>query len=153
MCFAQSQYKGNHKGGRPKAAPLCGGGRRPPPLYWLWAKHMSWLSTQHMSCVSTGQMSWLSTRQNLSSEHKTHSLLWTVSLDFGQVLFLGKIKACLACNKPNIKDKIPSKVTSDVLKWKSDCSWKSGWCIVKMHIKWWFWWKSHIKRIHLRSFS
>ena len=26
-------YKGIHKGGRPKAAPLCGGGRRPPPLY------------------------------------------------------------------------------------------------------------------------
>ena len=23
------------KGGRPKAAPLCGGGRRPPPLCWL----------------------------------------------------------------------------------------------------------------------
>ena len=32
MCFVQSQYKGNHKGGRPKAAPLCGGGRRPPPF-------------------------------------------------------------------------------------------------------------------------
>ena len=26
-------YKGIHKGGRPKAAPLCGGGRRPPPLW------------------------------------------------------------------------------------------------------------------------
>ena len=29
------------KRGRPKAAPLCGGGRRPPPLFWLWTKHMS----------------------------------------------------------------------------------------------------------------
>ena len=35
MCFVQSQYKGNHEGGRPKAAPLCGGGLRPPPLCWL----------------------------------------------------------------------------------------------------------------------
>ena len=45
-------HKGNHKGGpAPKApAPLCGGGRRPPPLWmgvwWLggqqtWQKHAS----------------------------------------------------------------------------------------------------------------
>ena len=32
-CPWRGPYKGNHKGGRPKAAPLCGGGRRPPPLY------------------------------------------------------------------------------------------------------------------------
>ena len=35
MPSVQSQHKGNHKGGRPKAAPLCGGGRRPPPLCWF----------------------------------------------------------------------------------------------------------------------
>ena len=140
------------------------------------SQHSTCLASQQGRCLGSqqGTISLLNTRQNLlcnslsfstvslystislystASLYSPVSLYSTVSLDSGQVFFLGKIKACLACKQPHIKDKIPSKVTSDGLKWKSDFSWKSGWCIVKMHIKWWFWWKSHIKRIHLRSFS
>ena len=145
MCFVHIQYKGYHKGVRPSAAPLCGGGRRPPPLYWLEqstcpsSQHSTCLASQQGRCLGSqqGTISLLKRRQNLlfnslsfstvslystislystASLYSPVSLYSTVSLDSGQVFFLGKIKACLACNKPNIKDKIPSKVTSDGLK-------------------------------------
>ena len=108
------------------------------------SQHSTCLASQQGRCLGSqqGTISLLNTGQNLlfnnlsfstvslfqqslfiqqslystASLYSPVSLYSTVSLDSGQVFFLGKIKACLACNKPNIKDKIPSKVTSDGLK-------------------------------------
>ena len=111
---------------------------------WQRSQHSTCLASQQSRCLGSqqGTISLLNTGQNLlfndlsfstvslfqqslfiqqslystASLYSPVSLYSTVSLDSGQVFFLGKIKACLACNKPNIKDKIPSKVTSDGLK-------------------------------------
>ena len=103
------------------------------------SQHSTCLASQQGRCLGSqqGTISLLNTGQNLlfnslsfrtvslysiislystASLYSPASLYSTVSLDSGQVFFLGKIKACLACNKPNIEDKIPSKVTSDGLK-------------------------------------
>jgi hypothetical protein len=103
------------------------------------SQHSTCLASQQGRCLGSqqGTISLLNTRQNplfnnlsfstvslystislysTASLYSPVSLYSTVSLDSGQVFFLGKIKACLACKQPHIKDKIPSKVTSDGLK-------------------------------------
>ena len=146
-------------------------------------RQMSWLSTRHMSCISTlryAQCSQPTQRKPqrggrpkaasfvlaLSKAHvlalntahvlrlnKADVLRLNKASFFGQVVFLGKIKECLACKQPNKEDKIKAKLTWEGSKWKSDVSWKVSRHIVKMQQKWWFGWKVHNKRIQLRSFS
>ena len=74
------------------------------------------LNTAHVLRLNKANVLALNKAESLLRTQDTISPLNSLSIDFGQVLFLGKIKACLACNKPDIKDNIPSKVTSDGLK-------------------------------------
>ena len=54
-CPWRDPYRGIHKGGRPPkaAAPLCGGGRRPPPLYdgLGGGKHSKNIQTYQQICI------------------------------------------------------------------------------------------------------
>ena len=86
----------------------------------------------------------------VSSGFKKGDIYW---IRTGWVVFLGKIKEYLACKQPNKQDKIPSKVTREGLKWKSDCSWKVSRNLVDMHQNGRFRWKVHNNIIRLRSFS
>ena len=68
-----------------------GPGPRPGPWAgpWPWARPGPALNTAHVLRLNKADVLALNKAQSL----------------FGQVLFLGKIKACLACNKPNLKTK------------------------------------------------
>ena len=86
----------------------------------------------------------------LASGFKKGDIYWIKN---GRVVFLGKIKEYVACKQPNKKDKIPSKVTREGLKWKSDFSWKVSRNIVNMHQNRRFRWTVQNNIIKLRSFS
>ena len=48
--------------------------------------------------------------------NKAHVLRLNKASFFGQVVFLGKIKECLACKQPNKEDKLKTKLTWEGLK-------------------------------------
>ena len=92
MCFAQSQYKGNHKGGA------------------AFASFVLALSKADVLALNTAHVLRLN-KADVLALNKAHVLRLNKASFFGQVVFLGKIKACLACKQPNKEDKIKTKLT------------------------------------------
>ena len=148
---------------RPSAASTKGGGLRPPPfvvsfVLALSKAHVLALNTAHVLRLNKADVLALNKahvlRLNKASlyTHLSPKLRPMAAVDiyiyiyiylpgpfFGQVVFLGKIKECLACKKSNKEDNIQSKVTWEGLKQKSDFSLKVSRHIVKMQQKRWFW--------------
>ena len=97
---------------RPSAASTKGGGLRPPPFV---VSFVLALSKAHVLALNTAHVLRLN-KADVLALNKAHVLRLNKASFFGQVVFLGKIKACLACKQPNKEDKIKTKLTWEGLK-------------------------------------
>ena len=91
MCSIQSQYKGNHKGGRAaegRAATFVVAAEGRPFVLALNRADVLAVSTTHVLRLS---------KVEVLALNKAHVLRLDKTSFFGQVVLLRKIKACLAC--------------------------------------------------------
>ena len=68
------------------------------------------LSKAHVLALNTAHVLRLN-KADVLALNKAHVLRLNKASFFGQIVFLGKIKECLACKQPNKEDKIKTKLT------------------------------------------
>ena len=73
------------------------------------------LSKAHVLALNAAHVLRLN-KADVLALNKAHVLLLNKASFFGQAVFLGNIKECLACKQPNKDDKISSKVIESLQK-------------------------------------